>query len=229
MHPTPRTPTRRRHSDIDDSFTSASQQSASYSPQSNGFSSSQLPFHSRQSSLYSIPSPSIPRPISSGTVNGFDSALASGSGLGNLADELAEAWDDDAEADGEDEQEISYISNIEAPEEGLQRCQKNRDLMFSEVEEPFGIASGLPDPSALSEHRRKHSRYNNGFEDVHGFELEGVMKILPSLEVRMNAVESLVRLGAESNGGDADKVVQRVADFLRELGSQSSLEQSVTR
>ena len=45
----------------------------------------------------------------------------------------------------------------------------------------------------------------------------------------MATVESLARRGTESNGGDADMIVQRVAESLKDLGSQSVLEHSATR
>lgn len=101
----------RRSSSSLDYFPPSSPQSAQCSPI--------RPTRSRQSSLYSLHSPSTPRPNSShsqefGFANGPGTPGASGNGLGNLADELAEAWDEDAvdggvagkgEADEEEEQE----------------------------------------------------------------------------------------------------------------------------
>lgn len=225
MQSSPRTPTRRRQSDIDDSFTSPNQQSAGYTLQS---SSHRRPSHSRQSSLYSIPSPLTPRPVSFGTVNGFDGAVDSGNGLGNLADELAEAWDEDAEVDAEDGQEISYNGHAQIVEESLQRHQKDIHVGFSELGELSGLPVSSPKASMLSKHRRKRSQYD-GSDHFDDSDLEDTPKYSESLEARMAAVESLVQQGTEWNGGDADNTVQRVADSLRDLESQSSLEQGATR
>ena len=223
-----RTPTCRRQSDIDDSFTSLGQQSAGHSPQSNYFSNPQRLSHSRQSSLYSIPSPSAPRPVSFGVVGGFDSSLDSGNGLGNLADELAGAWDEDAEVDADGGQEISWNGHAQIVEEGLQRHQKDTCSVVSEIEERSGLSLSSTKPSMLSKHRQKRFQYDHS-DHLDDYDLEGALEFSSLLEARIAAVESLVRQGAESNGGDADNSVQRLADSLRDLGSQSSLEQSATR
>lgn len=252
MHSCPSTPTRRRHSSgVDPAFTYASPQSSSYSPQINGFSD-RRPYHSRTSSLYSIPSPSTPRPISShdgrggfGTTNRFGNVLDSGNGLGNLADELAEAWDEEGEADtNADADEGSSGTRSDEPElisnghtgtsEELQHAHGKEitvDTAFlssPSPSKPSTILTSAQKPSTWINHRRQNSHYD-GSEYGDDSDLEDATGISPSLEARMATVESLAGLGAESNGSDADMILQRVADSLKDLGSQSGLEQSATR
>lgn len=252
MHSSPSTPTRRRHSSgVDPAFTYASPQSSSYSPQINAFSDRRL-YHSRTSSLYSIPSPSTPRPISShdgrggfGTTNRFGNALESGNGLGNLADELAEAWDEEREADADadadegssgtlsDEREPICNGNIGTSEE-LQRAHRKDTCVGTAFlaspcpAKPSTILSSAQKPSTWINHRRQNSHYD-GSEYGDDSDFEDATEISPSLEARMATVESLARRGAESNGIDVDMILQRVAESLKDLGSQSGLEQSATR
>lgn len=248
MHPYPSTPTRRRHSSgIDPAYTYTSPPSSSYSPQNSGISN-RRPCHSRTSSLFSLPSPSTPRPISShdgrggfGTVNGFSNALDSGNELGNLADELAEAWDEEGEADVNeglpgthvDERELVCDGNIGTLEE-LQH--EHRKKISIDAGFPAAPSSAEPSTTLLSpqkpstrlNHRRQNSHYD-GSEYGDESDFEDTTGISPSLEARMAAVESLARRGTESNGSDADMIVQRVAESLKDLGPQSGLEQSATR
>lgn len=248
MHSSPSTPTRRRHSSgVDPTFTYASPQSSNHNPQNNGFSDRRL-YHSRTSSLYSIPSPSTTRPISShdgrgafGTANGFGNALDSSNGLGNLADELAEAWDEEggAEADEDlsgphcDEQELIYNGNRGASKE-LQRG--NREEVSIDTDFPVFPSSAEPSttlfspqkPSTRLKNRRQNSHYD-GSEYGDDSDFEDATGISPSLEARMIAVDCLARRVPESNGSDSDMIVQRVAESLKDLGSQSGLEQSATR
>ena len=80
----------------------------------------------------------------------------------------------------------------------------------------------------MLKHRRQNSYYD-GSEYGDDSDFEDATGIFPSLEARMATVESLARRGTESNGGDADMIVQRVVESLKDLGSQSGLEQSATR
>lgn len=242
MHSSPSTPTRRRHSSgIDPTLAFASPQSSSYSPQNNG-SSDRRPYHSRTSSLYSIPSASTLRPSSHderggfGITNGLGSSSDPGNGLGNLADELAEAWDEEGDADdGSSEIHSAERGQIwngnMGTSETLQHGHKKEDTGFPtspSSAEPSTIFISPQKPSTWLKHRRQNSQYD-GSEYGDDSDFEDTTNISASLEARMAAVESLVRRGTESNGSDADMIVQRVAESLKDLRSQSSLEQSATR
>lgn len=242
------TPTRRRHSaGVDPAFTYASPASSGYSPENSGLCNRRT-YHSRTSSLYSIPSPSTPRPISSHDVRGgfdtngsFGNALDSGIGLGNLADELAEAWEEEVDADADESLSRAYIDERELI------CNENMGTSEESQhghEKKFRIDTRLPasassaarstnllspqKPSTGLKHRRQNSHYD-GSEYGDDSDFEDATGIFPSLEAGMAAVESLARRGTESNGGDADMIVQRVAEFLKDLRSESGLEQSATR
>lgn len=194
--------------------------------------------------MYSIPSASTLRPSSHderggfGIVNGLGSASDSGNGLGNLADELAEAWDEEGDADADEgssgihgvEREQIWNGNM-GTSEALQHGLKKEDSGFPmspSSAEPSTIFISPQKPLTLLRHRRQNSHYY-GSEYGDDSDFEDTTDISASLEARMAAVESLVRRGTESNGSDADMIVQRVAESLKDLGSQSSLEQSATR
>lgn len=248
MHSFPSTPTRRRHSSgVDPTFTYTSPRSSYHNPQNNGFSDRRL-YHSRTSSLYSIPSPSTPRPISShdgrggfGTANGFGNALDSSNGLGNLADELAEAWDEEGEVVADeglsgphsDEQELIYNGNRGMSEEFQHGSREEISIdtgfpVFPSSVEPSTTLLSPQKPSTQLKNRRQNPHYD-GSEYGDDSDFEDATGISPSLEARMIAVDWLARRGTESNGSDPDMIVQRVAESLKDLGSQSGLEQSATR
>ena len=245
MPSSPPTPTRRRKSSstaIDLSFTSAN-------PQINGYGAKR-PFHSRRFSQCPVVSPSPPPPVAphdrSGyfeSCSGFDDLVDPGdaNGLGNLADELAEAFGEEEEnghdlGDGIPE---TLYERAEAVCGG--RSKENERPIFrngnqerhaisrSPIRQATSDLSLSPPKQSLpSRHRRKHSQYD-GSDYGDDSDLEDTHGISPSLEVRLAAVESLVRRGTEANGSDADEIVQRVADSLKDLGSQAGVENGATR
>ncbi|MCJ1455082.1 hypothetical protein MMC28_005436 [Mycoblastus sanguinarius] len=239
MPSSPRTPTRRRKSSSvgnDLSFTTASLQSSGYAHK--------RPSNSRRSSQYSLTSPSTPRPISPyGRSANFGSVEDAGNGLGNLADELAEAFDED----GEDEGEGDVEEDLSAAQKDGAEAIYNRNI--TQTGHPMlenGLIKGnvistsplgqIPSTRSLSppkqpvraKHRRKNSQYD-GSDYGDDSDLEGADGISPSLEARMAAIESLARRGIESSGKNADDVVKRVAESLKDLGSQSGLENGASR
>lgn len=245
----PLTPTRRRlSSNMDLSLVSASPQSNGYSSQTNGFSPRNLA-HSRRTSLYSIPSPSTTRPVSlhnrhrsSGAVSDYDGATCQGNGLGNLADELAEAWDEDGEGVPEDSgsglridgRRISYNEDTTKSEELLLLNQWRSPDVASDPQTPPSISMApktLLSPMKRSS-RQKNSRNKSQYEEPDHFSESGsedITSLPSSLETRMAAIESLARWGTETNCNDADSIVSQVAESLKDLGSQSSLESYATR
>lgn len=246
MPSSPHTPDRRRHSSVMDLSLPASPQSNGFNSQTNNFSPRTLA-HSRRTSLYSIPSPSTHRPgsshnrRSSGAVSDFGGAIDHDNELGNLADELAEAWDEDGEG-------IPEVGGLGSPIEG-QDTSYNGDLTVSQESQPCSqpdspaMSSGpstLPSSSDapsitlsptkhLTRQKSTRNRSQYGEPDCSSdFESEDAASISPSLEARMAAIESLARWGTESNCSDASSIVRRFADSLKDLGSQSGLEDGAT-
>ena len=236
------TPTRHRKSSSiapDLSFTSAN-------PQSNDYCAKR-PSNSRRSSQYIVASPPTPRPTSLHDTSGyFESSVGfddlgdpgNANSLGNLADELAEAFDeeddnrldfgDDVSETLHDRAEAIRYDHLKENEHPTSRNgdrkghaisvspvrQATSDLSLSPIERPFS-----------ARHKRKNSQYD-GSDYGDDSDLDGLS---PSLEARLAAVESLVRRGTEANGSDADEIVQRVADSLKDLGSQAGVENGATR
>lgn len=233
MPSSPQTPTRRRRSSnigVHLSFTSAS-------PQSNDCSSKRA-VNSRTSSQYSNP-----RPVSSHgrsdyfeSSNGLDDPidLGSANALGNLADELADAL--------EDEEENEHGLQEGASEDLYDRREAIRHDQLKENEHPgfrdiiqnehavqlatSDLSLSPPKQSSRLRHTRKSSQYD-GSDYGDDSDLEITHSLI--LEARLAAVESLARRGTEANGSDADEIVQRVADSLKDLGSQASIENGATR
>lgn len=221
-------------------------------------SSPRTPRHSRQSSLmenhYQHPSPGSSPTARRTSKSSFhdpmtplrnsmheqDLSTFSGAnfggqdnGLGNLADELADAFSGDEDEEGyyeEEEGERAPDINVDLPEgDGRDGIEGTRDSGI-DVEEQRQLptrnkSSNLSPPDNARGHRRKGSEYD-GSEYGSESDLD-TPGIPPSLVARMDAVESLARRGTES--GPADSVFERVIDGLRDLGSQSGVEGSTTR
>ena len=243
MPSSPRTPTRRRKSSTRSSqsielpFKSQSPQSNLYTPDRSS--------HSRKSSLYSIPSPSTPRPATSHSRNGdfesssgFGSVLDLGNGLGSLADELAQAYSDEEEGEtGEDVSgnqvgEIGYSRNghMEEEEEGTMsehRGNLQHGMPSSQIAQST-YNTATPKQPASSKHRRQQSRYNRSIGSDHS-DLEEPEGFPPSVIAQISAIESLAVEATATNDSEADAVIERVAESLKDLGSQSGIENGITR
>lgn len=160
-------------------------------------------------------------------------------GLGNLADELGEIWDDDEEPmDGEFEEDLDmpqddYAAIGTAVEhDGSYGAESTVNL--NGVRDS-GVAMQDSSPARLSpgsaskarKHTRQRSLYDGSdYGEDSDFENEGIS---PALESRMAAIESLARRGTEENGSASDQVVKRVTEQLRDLGSQMAIENGATR
>ena len=213
MPSSPRTPRHSRHpSNIDLSFASP------------------LSYNERRHSKTSIHSPTTPNRHSlnrsdSIGIDVFSSGGAAplSNGLGNLADELADAWDDD-EADGEDEEPDMNFQEVR--QEGETTRDSGVDVTSSPVQ-PAAKPTNLSPPTAGRGHRRQPSEYDGSdYGGDSDLESPGMP---PGLVSRMDMVESLARRGAENNGTDRDGVVKRVIDGLKDLGGQSGVEGGATR
>ncbi|TQN75170.1 hypothetical protein CSHISOI_00223 [Colletotrichum shisoi] len=168
-------------------------------------------------------------------------AMDDGNGLGNLADELADAFSDSGD-EGEyydDDNDNGNGNGKETPNINVQEAERRasaaegiRDsgVDVTSLGEGSGKAKNLNlGPSSLAQrgHRRSGSEYD-GSEYGSESDLDSP-GMLPSLVAKMDAVESLARRGTESNGGPTDGVFHRVTEGLRDLGSQAGVEGSATR
>jgi hypothetical protein len=166
-------------------------------------------------------------------------------GLGNLADELGELYDDDDEevAEGEFGDELEGPmdeSNIGMAVDHDGSAGAGSAVNVNGVRDS-GVAMPSSSPSAQSGDRlspqnvakvRRHARQRSlydGSDYGDDSDLESNEGISPGLESRMAAIESLARRGIEENGSLNDGVVKRVADQLKDLGSQSGIENGATR
>ncbi|KAF2709616.1 hypothetical protein K504DRAFT_379026 [Pleomassaria siparia CBS 279.74] len=203
----------------------------------------------RRSSGYSAPM--TPRSANefehSSPAQNFDGA-SDGGGLGNLADELGDVWDDDDDDDVVDEE---YEDDIELPQEevngiglaldhdgsaGFQSPQAANGVRDSGV----AMESSSPSPESKAtlspqtarqggrRHQRPRSLYD-GSDYGDDSDLEINEGISMGLETRMADVESLARRGLEENGSSLDQVVKRVVEQLKDLGSQTGIENGATR
>lgn len=145
---------------------------------------------------------------------------AASNGLGNLADELADAW-----SDGEDEDEEPNL-NFHQEGGGVVR-DSGVEISSSPLQQPLKSASLVPPTPMQRGHRRAASDYD-GSEYGGDSDLESP-GVPPSLVARIDAVEGLVRRGTENNGTDRDGVVLRVIESLKDLGAQGGVEGNATR
>lgn len=215
MPSSPRTPKHSRHpSNIDLSFASP----LSYN-------------ESRRHSKTSIHTPTTPNRHSlqrsdSIGVDVFSSGgpAAPSNGLGNLADELADAWDDE---EGDEEDGEPDMNFQEVGEEGEPTRDSGVDVAGSPVEAPLKSANLTPPTVGGRGHRRQPSEYDGS--DYGGDSDMDSPGMPPGLVARMDMVESLARRGTEDNGTDRDGVVKRVIEGLKDLGGQSGVEGATTR
>ncbi|MCJ1272486.1 hypothetical protein MMC21_000272 [Puttea exsequens] len=235
MPSSPRTPVKRRKS----SASSINFAVTSPSPQSNGNSVRRPSVGSRRSSTFSVQSPTTPRLIPShdGTgsfsqLNGYGNVpdAEESNGLGNLADELAEAFDEEAE------DEVIHDVVGSPPSQRTSRQAQAFQTALKEnkpiLRERLSTRELSLSPSKQEYHSRNYQRHDSHYDGSDygdDSDLEGVDGLTQSLTARMASIEGLARLGTQSNGSDADGVVQRVADALKNLGSQAGIENGTSR
>ena len=240
MPSSPHTPKRRRPS------SGIGLPSSPTSLQSNGYSSIG-PSYSRRSSTYSAQSPITPRPISShdrnadfGFSSEFEGAGGLGGGLGSLADELAEAWDEEgeteqgtsemqADAEGETHNDQPTSQDQPPPLKGHYHDMKtNLTSSKSSILQPQPNGStSLPKPTTRSKTRRKPNEHS-GSDYGSDSDYEDTAGIPRSLDIRISAIESLARLDPAYSDINTN-ICKRVADTLRDLGSQAGVENGAMR
>ncbi|PSN70294.1 hypothetical protein BS50DRAFT_310063 [Corynespora cassiicola Philippines] len=192
-------------------------------------------------------------PVTPRSTHGFEhdsSALnidGGDGGLGNLADELGEFYDDDDEvAEGDfDEMDLPREDmngiGVAIDHDGSTGPASVAGSVGANGVRDSGVALRSSSPSVESratlspqaaakarKHNRARSLYDGSdYGDDSDFEAnEGISA---GLEARMAAIDSLARRGLEENGSASDQVVKRTADQLRDLGSQIAIENGATR
>lgn len=155
-----------------------------------------------------------------------------GNGLGNLADELADALSDGEDefydgADGPSAPDIA-VDTTEGDEERQEGVRDSGvELASPQERKNKHLSLTLPPATNGRGHRRKGSQYDGS---EYGSESDLDSPGMPSsLVAKIDAVESLARRGTENNGGPTDGVFQRVTDGLRDLSSQSNVESNTSR
>ncbi|CAI7678300.1 hypothetical protein N7533_002203 [Penicillium manginii] len=200
----------------------------------NGFAP-QSPLEPQTPRLSAPPSPVTPRQnlhtMAGSQRESVDfSADAGGGGLGNLADELADAWEQEDEG-------YDYTSGQETGAAGSQPMDQSdgEDTYMQSVRDMRTQSPSADSPASRSRlrpnqlrHRRPESHYD-GSDYGNDSDLEEAADISPALESQMADIESLARRGIENNGSESDHVIQRTIQELRDLGGQSGIENSAMR
>ncbi|KAK2809409.1 hypothetical protein FQN50_003868 [Emmonsiellopsis sp. PD_5] len=152
-----------------------------------------------------------------------------GGGLGNLADELADAWDEEGEAYTEgnelmqvhEEEEDASASTHNAGSGSDEECSQSPSSSRNSLQLPKQRSKGT------QRHRRIETMYD-GSDYGNDSDFEEAGDLTPGLEARMAGLENLVRWGMGDNG-PSGQIVDRVIESLRDLGGQSGIENSATR
>lgn len=155
----------------------------------------------------------------------FGTAVDSGGGLGNLADELADAWE-------EEEGGYGYASGQEtAPMEDSQSLEQMRSRTPSQgyLSERDTLQPPRPKMRNGSHRHRRHESQYDGSDYGNDSDLEEVADMSPALENQMAEIESLARRGLENNGSEHDHVIERAITALQDLGAQSGIENNAMR
>lgn len=157
-----------------------------------------------------------------------------GGGLGNLADELADAWEQ--EEGGYGYASGQEVEHIPADTQHMDRSDSEDGYHMGTKTPSSGYSSERaslqpPKPKTRNgghRHRRTESQYD-GSDYGPDSDLEEAADISPSLEMQMAEVESLARRGLENNGSESDHAIARVVEALRDLGGQSGIENNAMR
>jgi len=224
------------------------------SPSHYANSSAEMWFQSRRSSQSSLQqySPVTPRPTSSRSKrpsssrlsigSNVSTGLASNAGIGNLADELEEAWDPDF--DGPDS---SFLQGLQEgdPEDAINSPIDLNDMRNLSIPatprspQVRGISMPQspekpPSPSkqwaSMGTHRKTESLYD-GSDYGPDSDDEAFDSIPPTLQRRIHDVEEITRISANADSlSESGGVIERTTSALKEnLGAQSTIENSAQR
>ncbi|KAM5432928.1 hypothetical protein MferCBS49748_004957 [Microsporum ferrugineum] len=190
--------------------------------------------------------------------NGEGSPIMDG-GLGSLADELADAWDDDVEdisglREGRDGDVFGdghpgsprnsmrndshggvngeFVDSIHDMGIGMgSKASRGQDGSESECE--GGLRPSKPRPKSMANNTQRHRRYESSLYDGSEYgpdsDIEECADISPALEARMAAIDQLVRFGNSEAEHLSNEVMGRVIHGLRDLGGQSEIESGASR
>ncbi len=161
--------------------------------------------------------------------------IVQGNGLGSLADELADAWDEDEEGEEGDMSMDDPRTNVKGGGDGLD--ERDGDVWMN------GQKDVKSSPTLQSNFRRRRGPQRKGTdsdddEEGDGEEGRDAYAISPSLEARMGDIERLARKGIQSvrdhhsnenQSEEKDGVMNRMVHALRDLGGQAGLEGVTTR
>lgn len=189
------------------------------SPQSRRSSAAYSPVQAR-------PPHSLHPAASYGELNGDGDDSFNAGELGNLADELADAEEDEYE-DGEADASMMQSQLVDQTQPQELPNGHSRHISRDDVMQTPKTATTLS-PSSRVNHRRNRSRYD-GSDYGSESDLEASDSISASLEAKMAAIEHLARRGTEDNGSATDGVFIRLTEQLRDLGSQAGVESGATR
>ncbi|KAI9724862.1 MAG: hypothetical protein M1812_000138 [Candelaria pacifica] len=168
--------------------------------------------------------------------NGIAPTVVS-NGLGNLADELADAWAEDEE-DAEDGSYLPVEGNTETLDGSVhgslsQDLEHTRDSGIDVTSSPVKslqnndpLISPTKDRTTKNQRIRSHSSRSNSWHESSSDE---PVTISVHLEARMAAIERFTRSVPDLNGNSADGVVASVLERLKDLGSQAGVENGATR
>lgn len=173
--------------------------------------------------------------LSFGQVGGvFSSAGLAGNDFGNLADELAEAWNSDEEGEVDMGFQGGSGAILDSDAEEQKRGEMNKMARDSGVS-----VSGSPRKENGTTHKKKGGSSPPKRRRRTGSEYEGSdygtcsdadeSGLPPALIERMDNIESLARRGSEANNSAASNVVPRVIDGLKAIGGQGGIEMGATR
>lgn len=163
-----------------------------------------------------------------------------GGGLGNLADELADAWDEDGDGE-EGEEDLSGFQerndHVQIPDEE-DASSRSRDTSESDSDaerlrdgESNRSSLQIPKQRSKTGQHQKHHRHEpsyDGSDYGNDSDFEEPGDLTPGLEKQMAGIENLVRWSMGDNL-PSGKIVDRVVESLRDLGGQSGIENSATR
>ncbi|EER29314.1 hypothetical protein D8B26_008036 [Coccidioides posadasii str. Silveira] len=248
----PNSPTRRRRnlSDLDFSSTAPSSftrngygQSPPYSPETPRTSIPHSPVTTRHR-ISSSGGMERPARYSGDFTPDVNADSGDGGGLGSLADELANAWDDGYEYGygGEDTSGLQdgegmvSIDGVDSP------TSDNASYIESIHDMGIGMGGGLshgdsgsgedqlkPPRQRLkghSRHRRHESLYDGSdYGNDSDFDEPGDMS--PGLEAQMAGIDDLVRWSKADE--TSNELIDQFIGLLRELGGQAGIENSTTR
>lgn len=168
----------------------------------------------------------------------FSSSIDHANGLGNLADELAEAWDEDGEGVKEnnevEKQEIPYIGKAAALQDSSlfdhdDGSGRNYGPKLTPTSPVISKMSPYLAYTSTSQRYNRKKSQAHGEDDLYQSDTENIARISSLLDARMAAIESLASWSSESQFGDVDPIVGRVANSLKNLGSLTVLEDGASR